>query len=60
MLDGPFNVADIYKTILLEDLPADYFINVANTVRHITAVELRDLARRYLQPADLWEVSVGE
>jgi zinc protease len=60
MLDGPFNVADIYKTILLEDLPADYFIDVANTVRHITAVELRDLAGRYLQPADLWEVSVGE
>jgi zinc protease len=60
MLDGPFNVADIYKTIILEDLPADYFENVVNTVRHITATTLQDLAQRYLQPADLWVVSVGE
>lgn len=59
MLDGPFNVADIVKTIILEDLPADYFERTVQAVNRITAEELQALARRYFNRADLWEVTVG-
>ncbi len=59
MLDGPFNVADIVKTIVIEDLPEDYFQQVVHTVKCITPAELQALAQRYLLPAELWEVSVG-
>ncbi|MBX2929910.1 MAG: insulinase family protein [Saprospiraceae bacterium] len=59
MLDGPFNVADIIKTIVVEDLPAGYFESIVHTVKNITAEELQRLAQLYLQPGDLWEVSVG-
>ncbi len=59
MLDGPFNVSDILKTVAIEDLPEDYFQRVVHTVTHITPGELQALAQRYLQPALLWEVGVG-
>ncbi len=59
MLDGPFNVADIIKTVIIEDLPADYFQQIVQSVRQIGPAELQALAQKYLQPADLWEVSVG-
>lgn len=59
MLDGPFNVADIIKTVVVEDLPEDYFQRVVHTVKTITPEELQQLAQRYLRPEDLWEVSVG-
>ncbi|HRF37777.1 MAG TPA: pitrilysin family protein, partial [Saprospiraceae bacterium] len=59
MLDGPFNVADIIKTVVVEDLPEDYFQTVVHTVKTITPEDLQQLAQRYLRPEDLWEVSVG-
>lgn len=59
MLDGPFNVADIIKTIVVEDLPPDYFESTVQAVKNISAEELQLLARRYLSRGDMWEVSVG-
>jgi len=59
MLDGAFNVAEIVKTIITEDLSDDYFDHLAETVRTISAKELRDLAQKYLGQEDLLEVVVG-
>jgi len=59
MLDGPFNVADIVKTVIIEDLPSDYFQQIVQSVRQIGPADLQSLAQQYFQPADLWEVSVG-
>lgn len=60
MLDGPFNVADLIKELLTEALPLSFFEDWVQAVRSIPAETLRDLARRYFQAEDLWEVSVGQ
>lgn len=59
MLDGPFNVAETAKTILTEDLPANFFESLVETVRSIEAEEIQRLAKKYLRREDLWEVVVG-
>ncbi|MCB0706085.1 MAG: insulinase family protein [Saprospiraceae bacterium] len=59
MLDGPFNVADVVRTIETDGLPADFFHTLTQTVSKITPAELKDLAQKYLKESDLWEVVVG-
>ncbi|MFM2138285.1 MAG: hypothetical protein RJA57_592 [Bacteroidota bacterium] len=55
-LDGPFQVIARWKNILLNDLTEAYFYDTIRTIRSITAEEIRDLARRYLDPADFYEL----
>ncbi len=59
MLDGPFNVMDVVKNTVMEKLPFDSFQSLAHTIKNIQPETLRDLAQRYLDPDDLWEVVVG-
>lgn len=59
MLDGPFNVADIVKTQVLENLPMDYFETLVQKVSQITPEELQELAKQYLNPEQMWQVIVG-
>lgn len=59
MLDGPFNMSETVRTLLTEDLPLTTFADLADTVRSITPRQIRDLARQYLQPEDLWTVVCG-
>ncbi|MEM6726525.1 MAG: pitrilysin family protein [Bacteroidota bacterium] len=58
-LDGPFNMADVLKTLVLEDLDKAYIDKLLGTLRTITPQTLRDLAQKYLQEEDLYEVIVG-
>lgn len=58
MLDGPFNIADIIKTYVSEDLPITDFNLLTETIKNITAEELKELAIKYLQPENMWEVIV--
>lgn len=58
-LDGPFNVSEIIKTLVMEDLPLAFFSESVQASQDITAANLRDLAEKYLQPQSLWEVVVG-
>lgn len=59
MLDGPFNVADIAKTMVSEQLPISYFEKFVQEVQTITAEDMMRLAQQYLNPTDYWEVVVG-
>ncbi len=59
MLDGPFNVGEVVRTMVAEDAPFHFFEDLVATVESITAEQLQELANRYLQPDDLWEVIVG-
>ncbi len=59
MLDGPFNLAELVRTIVVNDLPLLYFDDLVTTVRETTAGELRTLAQRYLDPNDWLTVEVG-
>ncbi|MEM6723766.1 MAG: pitrilysin family protein [Bacteroidota bacterium] len=58
-LDGPFNMADVLKTLVLEDLDKAYIDNLLATLRTIQPQTLQDLAQKYLREEDLYEVVVG-
>lgn len=59
MLDGPMNIADIIKSMVVEDLDFSTFSKIEHTINTITAEELRTLAQRYLVKENMWEVVVG-
>src|SRR5215467_9244674 len=57
-LDGPFQVAGRWKSILLNNLDESYFYNGINTIKSITAKELQELANKYLDPEAFYELTV--
>lgn len=57
-LDGPFQVIARWKNIILNDLDESYFYNSINTIKTITAEELKQLAEKYLQPGEFYELVV--
>jgi len=59
MVDGPFHVADVIKTMVLNEMPYETFDALINTVNTISAQELRDLAQKYLLTQQMWEVTAG-
>jgi zinc protease len=59
-VDGPFALADKFKSIWEFGLDYDYFDNYFSAVKSVTANELRDLANKYLQEKDLIECVVGK
>ncbi|MFZ2899788.1 MAG: pitrilysin family protein [Saprospiraceae bacterium] len=59
MLDGPFNQAELIKSCVAEGLPLESFESAVQTVRRIDAQKLMELAQKYLNPDDMWEVIVG-
>ena len=59
MLDGPMNVADIIKTMVVEEMDFSRFEEVERSISSITAQDLRDLAQRYFIKENMWQVVVG-
>jgi predicted Zn-dependent peptidase len=59
MIDGPFNVAEIIKSYVIEDIDVNQFQHSIDILKNITAKQLRDLAQKYLKKEDLWQVIVG-
>ncbi len=57
-LDGPFQVISRWKNIILNGLDGKYFYNSIDTIKSISAEELRELAKKYLNPADFYELVV--
>lgn len=58
-LDGPMNISDVVRSLVVEGLPWESYEALVQTIRDITPEALQDLARRYLQPEDFWIVTVG-
>ena len=58
-LDGPFNVSDVAKTLIIEGLPLSDFDTLVSAIKDITAEDIRELARKYLNKDKMWEVIVG-
>lgn len=59
MVDGPFHVSDVIKTMVLANMPLTTFDKLVDTINTITAKELRDLAQKYLTIDDMWDVTAG-
>jgi len=57
-LDGPFHIIGRWKNIILNQLPQTYFADYIQTVKSITAKEMRELAQKYLQPEAFYELVV--
>jgi predicted Zn-dependent peptidase len=59
-LDGPFNLASKWRTYLKYDLGADSHQELVHRIKTITPERLRELAQKYLQRADLKQVTAGQ
>ncbi|MBC7949586.1 MAG: insulinase family protein [Chitinophagaceae bacterium] len=57
-LDGPFQIIARWKNIILNGLDESYFQKSVNTIKTVTAEELRDLANKYLNPEEFYELVV--
>jgi zinc protease len=57
-LDGPFHIINRWKNIVLHGLPEDYFYQQIDTIKKVSAEELKGLANKYLQPEQFYELVV--
>jgi predicted Zn-dependent peptidase len=57
-LDGPFQIINRWKNIVLNGVDGSYFQNQVATIRSVTAAELQELANKYLQPEKFYELVV--
>ena len=57
-LDGPFQIIARWKNIILNGLDEKYFNDSINTIKTITSKELQQLAQKYLQPEEFYELVV--
>ncbi len=57
-LDGPFHIISRWKSIILNGMDEQCFYDQINTIKTVTAGELQQLAQKYLQPEDFYELVV--
>ena len=57
-LDGPFHIIARWKNIILNNLTEQYFYDSIQTIKTISAEELLQLANKYLQPEEFYELVV--
>jgi predicted Zn-dependent peptidase len=59
-VDGPFSLADKFKSIWEYGLDYDFYDKYFDAVKSVTPAEISDLANKYLQEKDLIECVVGK
>jgi predicted Zn-dependent peptidase len=57
-LDGPFQIIARWKNIILNDLTEQYFYDSIHTIKTVSAEELQQLAQKYLNPEEFYELVV--
>lgn len=57
-LEGPFQIIKRWKNYVLNGLGESYFYNSINTIKTITAEEIQQLAQKYLEPEEFYELVV--
>jgi predicted Zn-dependent peptidase len=57
-LDGPFQIMNRWKNIILHGLDESYFYKQVDTIKNITSEELQELANKYLIPDKFYELVV--
>jgi len=57
-LDGPFHIIARWKNIILNELDENYFYKSINTIKSISVEEIQELAQKYLNPEDFYELVV--
>lgn len=59
-IDGPFALAERFKAILEYNLEYHYYDHMLDTIKNITPEQLQELAQKYFQEEDMYEVVVGK
>lgn len=59
-LDSPFSIADYYLSLQANDLTTDYFAQQDEAIRRLTANDLLEAARRYLEPDRFYIAVAGD
>src|SRR5688572_2489282 len=57
-LDGPFQIIGRWKNIILNGLTEQYFYDSINTIKTVSAEQLQQLANKYFQPEEFYELVV--
>jgi len=57
-IDGPFQIISRWKSLILNGLDENYFCDSIKTIKEVTSEELQQLANKYLQRADFYELLV--
>ncbi len=57
-IDGPFQVIARWKSLILNGLDENYFYDAMNTIKNISAEELKELSNKYLLPEAFFELVV--
>jgi hypothetical protein len=57
-LDGPFHIIARWKNLVLNGLDDSFFYHSVDTIKNISAEELKVMANKYLQPEDFYELVV--
>ena len=57
-LDGPFQIINRWKNIVLNGLDESYFYNQVATIKSSNAKDLQELSNKYLQPENFYELIV--
>lgn len=59
MIDGPFRVANVMKTLSVNNMKVSEYENIINQIYCCTSTQIQDMAQKYLQKKDMIEVMVG-
>jgi zinc protease len=59
-VDGAFAMGDMFMSVMETGLDMSFYNRYTEVIRSITARELRDLARQYLDPSSFHELIVGK
>lgn len=57
-LDGPFHIISRWKNYILNRLDENYFYKAIETIRTVSAGELQQLSKKYLNPDEFYELVV--
>ena len=57
-LDGPFHIISRWKNIILNGLDENYFYHQIDTIKKVSAKELRELANKYFVRENFYELVV--
>jgi len=59
MFDGPFALAESFKSAWEFGLDNNYYYSLAEKIKTITPDEIIELAKTYYKKDDLYEITVG-
>lgn len=57
-IDGPFQIIARWKNLILNNLDESYFYDSMQAIKNITEADIQELANKYLQPEDFYELVV--